>query len=366
MDALLNVAPCGFLSLDEESKILEVNETLAHWLVYQPQKLVGQPIQSIYSVGSRVFHQTHFFPLLKLQGYAEEIYLSLRSANGDTIPVLTNAKRREHQGHIIYDCAIMRMRLRNEYENKILRAKRAAEEASEAKAEILTMLSQEFRTPLNAIVGFTEILAMEAQLSEIQKQYLKQINTGSEEILGLVTNILNFAQIEMGQLITNNSHAVSVNEVLANVEALMAPRLGASGIRYHRDQYPESIVGIVDPSHLQQALTHLLDNAIKFMEGAGKISVRCYKLDRQVLIEVHDTGPGIAKSDLCRIFEPFIQLNRKGIRSNQKGAGLGLAISRSLARAMYGDILVRSTVGKGSVFTLAIPDLQNINRESST
>jgi PAS domain S-box-containing protein len=141
MDELLNTAPCGFLTFTDDGTIGAVNATLLRLLGHEAQGLVGQPVESILPVASRIFYQTHFFPLLKMHGKAEEVYFSLRTASGEDIPVLVNAVRRERDGGAMNDCVIIPMRQRRRYEDEILEAKREAEEANRVKDELITELS---------------------------------------------------------------------------------------------------------------------------------------------------------------------------------------------------------------------------------
>src|ERR1044071_8963473 len=128
MDDLLNRAPCGFLSFADDSKVVNVNATLLDSLGYELEEVRGRHFETFLPVASRIFYQTHFFPLLKLHGRVEEVYLSLRAKNGAEVPVLANAARREQNDTIIYDCILMQMRQRNQNEDEILQARKVAEE----------------------------------------------------------------------------------------------------------------------------------------------------------------------------------------------------------------------------------------------
>jgi sigma-B regulation protein RsbU (phosphoserine phosphatase) len=123
MDDLLNTAPCGFVEFDDDGTILLVNATLATLLGYTPGDLLGRSMDLLLTPGSRVFHQTHFFPLLKMQGKVDELYLSLRSRHGEDVPVLANAVRREHAEAVVNDCIVMPMYQRRRYEDELLHAK---------------------------------------------------------------------------------------------------------------------------------------------------------------------------------------------------------------------------------------------------
>lgn len=141
MDELLNTAPCGFLAFADDGTVLTVNATLLGWLGRAADELVGRHVETIFPPGGRIFYQTHFFPLLKLHGRAEEIYISLRNAGGPDVPVLVNALRRERGGSHVNDCIFVPMRQRRRFEDEILAAKREAEEANRTKDALIEELS---------------------------------------------------------------------------------------------------------------------------------------------------------------------------------------------------------------------------------
>ena len=141
MDELLNNAPCGFLSLADDGRVLAANATLLGWLGYRDGELDGLHFESVLPPGGRIFYQTHFFPLLKLHGRAEEVYLSLRARDGGDVPVLANAARRECAGSAVNDCVFVPMRQRRRFEDELLAAKREAEEANRLKDELIEDLS---------------------------------------------------------------------------------------------------------------------------------------------------------------------------------------------------------------------------------
>ena len=138
MEPMLDTAPCGFLSVRDDGSIQQVNRTLQEWLGYTLDELQHQPIDSILPAAGRIFYQTHLFPLVKIQGKVLEVYFPLRQKDGNDIPMLVNAARRD--GGLVYDFVFMPMHQRDRYENEILRAKAAAEEARRAKEEAYTDL----------------------------------------------------------------------------------------------------------------------------------------------------------------------------------------------------------------------------------
>jgi PAS domain S-box-containing protein len=141
MDELLNKAPCGFLSLADDGRVLAVNATLLGWLGYGEDELTGRHFETLLPPGGRIFYQTHFFPLLKLHGRAEEVYLSLRARDGGDLPVLANAARGEREGSPVSDCVFVPMRQRRRFEDELLAARREAEEANRVKDELIEDLS---------------------------------------------------------------------------------------------------------------------------------------------------------------------------------------------------------------------------------
>jgi PAS domain S-box-containing protein len=359
MDYLLNEAPGGFLSIAANGTILMVNRTLAGWLASTPEQLQGEPMRSILSIGGRVFYETHFWPQLKLQGEIEEIYFSLRAKNGNSVPVLANAARRERNGEAVYDCVFLRMKQRDRYESDLILAKKEAERANQAKADFLSMMSHELRTPLNSIRGYTDILAseMDSSFSAEQLEDLACIRRGSDQLLHLIDDLLNFARMDREQLEVALSN-VDVRDAIEEAESLMMPRLQEQGLKYHCEKFEEGLAVRADPNRLQQILLNLLTNAIKFTPSGGTVSTSCLQLENEVHFVVRDTGCGIPEDQLPRIFEPFVQVDRMQVEAAQRGVGLGLAISRKLARAMGGELTVQSTVGEGSAFTLVLRGCQ--------
>ena len=354
MDELLDTAPCGFLSFSDDGTILLVNQRLVSVLETTKEALEGQHIETIFSVGARVFYHTHFFPLLKMQGTAEEVYFSLRSRSGGEVPVLVNAARHERDGRIVNDCIFLRMRQRHRYEEELLRARKQADIASAAKAKFLSMMSHDLRTPLQAISGYADLVLLNLGPDrEEDREYLDAIKSAGREMLRLINDILGFAQLESGHVEVRTT-TVPLTQAFARAEVLMRLRFEESRITYERRECAEDICVAADPDRLQQILLNLLTNASKFTPPGGSVWTSCDQREGSVRIHVSDTGVGIPADQIARIFEPFAQVDAAVAFAPQKGVGLGLAISRELARAMGGELSVASEPGKGSTFTLTL------------
>ena len=234
-------------------------------------------------------------------------------------------------------------------------ARQAAEEANRAKTEFLAVMSHELRTPLNAIAGYAELIDMglRGPVTTEQHEDLARLRRSQRYLLALINDVLNFAKIEAGRIELAMTD-VKLLELLRGLEALVAPQLRAKGLTFEYAGCDGGIVARADPEKMRQVLLNLLSNAIKFTPNGGAVSVACSRMGDVIAMRVHDTGRGIPADKLDVIFEPFVQVDQQLTRT-QEGAGLGLAISRDLARAMRGDLTVESTVGAGSTFTLTLP-----------
>ncbi len=230
------------------------------------------------------------------------------------------------------------------------------ERANRAKADFLAVMSHELRTPLNAIGGYAQLmtLGIRGPTTGEQLQDLERIRINQRHLLGLINNILNFTRLEAGQVPVVVT-AVSVAPLLADVEAMMGQQMTAKGLTLLFEECPTGLRVLADEEKVRQVLLNLLTNALKFTAAGGSVQIACAHHDEQVSISVADTGRGIPASEHERIFEPFVQVDRHVTPQHEQGVGLGLAISRELARAMRGELTVASVAGESSIFTLTLP-----------
>jgi signal transduction histidine kinase len=239
--------------------------------------------------------------------------------------------------------------------NKALAAQHEAERANLAKSQFLAAMSHELRTPLNAIGGYAQLLSMGVRgpITSEQRTDLTRIEQSQRHLLGLINDVLEFARIEAGR-VEYHMTDVPVSMLLSELEDFVRPQLRNRELDFHCDQPSDGIVVHADPDKTRQILLNLLSNAVKFTPPKGRIDVGCERNDGVVRIRVRDTGVGIAADRLDAVFEPFVQVHRS-LTEPTGGVGLGLAISRDLARAMNGDVRAESRVGEGSTFTLELP-----------
>jgi signal transduction histidine kinase len=190
-------------------------------------------------------------------------------------------------------------------------------------------------------------------VSQAQLEHLGKIKSASAHLLRLINDILDFARIDTGK-VEILPEVLLMPTVLTRAEALVALRFEEAGLRYTRETCDPDLAVRADGDRLQQILLNLLTNAIKFTERGG-VTVSCSAGGGFASIHVRDTGRGIAEDQLQRVFDPFVQVDAESVDPTQRGVGLGLAISRDLARAMGGDLTVESRVGEGTVFTVTLP-----------
>lgn len=363
MDTLLDTAPCGFLSIRDDGSIRLVNRTLQEWLGYSLDELQGKYMDTILPAAGRIFYQTHLFPLLRIQGHVEEVYLPLRRKDGNPVPMLMNAARQE--GEAAYDCIFMRMQQRDQYENEILHAKAAAEEARRKKEEAYADLeafaysvSHDLRSPLATIRMFAEYVLKDYadKVDARTQEALRYIMESASEMTKLTEDILTYSQASSSAL---ELEPVSLRKVV--LRAADQLRAGFTGDPLQLDIREPLPDVLAHPTLLAQVVNNLLTNAVKFVTPgvAPAIKVwaeRCLTPQSMVRLSIQDNGIGIAPDDQERIFRLF---ERGYVQHRYAGTGIGLAIVRKGVERMGGHIGLESTVGVGSRFWVELPESES-------
>ena len=237
---------------------------------------------------------------------------------------------------------------------QLQKARDEAEAANRAKSTFLANMSHELRTPLNAILGFSNIIKNDAQFPDSQRRNLEIINRSGGHLLSLINDVLDMAKIDAGRVVLEEA-SFDLGGMVSDVIDMMSVRAHEKNLQLLVDQtseFPRFIVG--DEARLRQMLINLLGNALKFTRQGGvtlRLGTRPNAVEHLV-IEVEDTGCGIAPENQQRIFEPFVQLGEQG---DSKGTGLGLTITRQFVELMGGQLSLESTLGKGSLFRIELP-----------
>ncbi len=240
-------------------------------------------------------------------------------------------------------------------ESELNKAKLEAEKANRAKSEFLSQMSHELRTPMNAVLGFAQLLALD-KLTEDQGESVQHIITAGHHLMDLINQVLDLARIEAEKL-ELNLEEISLTFLIQNCLSLMQPLTVKNQIKL----IDNSSMGfqrfvIVDKLRFKQVLLNLISNAIKYNRTAGSVTISTALIQPQRLrISITDTGNGLSKAQLAKLFHPFERLTAKN--SHIEGTGIGLCISKKLTEAMDGRIGVESVEGEGSCFWIEIPCL---------
>jgi PAS domain S-box-containing protein len=312
-------------------------------------ELAGQGVfellDSVYSSGTPYSARERVVRLDRDgDGVAEELYFDfvyqpLKNADGSTFGILVHAVE-----------VTIQVRARQE----IAAARAEAERANKAKSEFLAAMSHDLRTPLNAIGGYADLVAegMYGPVTDEHRKAMARIRRAGNHLLTLINDILSFAKIEAGRVQLHVAD-VPVDEIVLSAGTLIEVQAAKKGLSFAARRGEEGVKVHADRERTTQILTNLLTNAVKFTD-AGSVTVGWRAEERAVRIDVRDTGRGIPAVKLASVFEPFVQAGRSA-EERQQGVGLGLAISRELARAMGGDLTVESAVAAGSTFSLRLP-----------
>jgi signal transduction histidine kinase len=242
----------------------------------------------------------------------------------------------------------------NRMNDELQRVYRELETASRHKSEFLANMSHELRTPLNAILGFSQVLQKHlfGELNEKQEEYVEDILSSGNHLLSLINDVLDLSKVEAGQIELEVA-PFSLREAVERGVVMVRERASKNGVAMAAEIDPAVQVVTGDERRIRQILFNLLSNAVKFTPAGGRIDVSARLADGEVEVSVADTGPGIARGDLGRIFEEF-QQTETGARQ-QEGTGLGLALSRRLVELHGGRIWVESEPGVGSRFVFTLP-----------
>jgi PAS domain S-box-containing protein len=318
----------------------------------------------------RIPKDSEQFKIFKERGAKTIISAPLLNEKGEISGLLVLSSLKEERRWMEDEIALLKVlsnaisdaRIKTDLENNLILAKQTAEDANNAKSEFLANMSHEIRTPLNAVIGYSELLKEQIKQPKL-KSYIKGITSGGESLLSLINDILDLSKIEAHAMKLDNKPA-SIKKMVNALQQIFSATCKAKGLdcimiieKGTKDEL------IIDELKLKQVLQNLIANALKFTEkGSVKVYVTCKETIKgsnicNLKIEVKDTGIGIPAKEHEKIFEAFVQQNGQ---SNRKygGTGLGLAITKKLVTLMGGEISLASEVGKGTVFTVHIPDIK--------
>lgn len=346
--------------LDPKGHVASWNRGAERIKGYTADEIIGQHFSVFYPRSAvETGHPQYELRVAAEIGRFEEEGIRVRKDGSQFWASVVITAVHDHSGELVGFAKVTRdlTERRNAELRAIADARRVAEAeaANVAKSEFLTAMSHELRTPLNAIGGYTDLLSLGlgGPVTPQQTEYIERIRRSQQHLMGVITDLLNFSRIEAGHL-TYDIAPISLAHVIDAVAPLVEPQARKKNIRLEIETANRTCIAMGDRAKVDQILINLLTNAIKFTAPLGSVKVTCRLTDAMASIDVIDNGVGIAPEKQESIFEPFVQLGRS-LTSAHEGVGLGLAISRDLARAMGGNLTVVSAVGSGSTFSLTLP-----------
>lgn len=374
--SLFDDAPCGLLLTSGNGVIERVNQTFCSWVGRERDALLGQRFQSLLTMGGKIFHQTHWFPLLQMQGSVAEVKLDLLHTDGRQIPMMLNAARRERDGVFYHELALFVAQERNQYERELLAARQMAEELlqqqlmaqkeltsaqnrlrmAHAEAQIranfaeqlVGIVSHDLRNPLSAIKMAADLL-QRGNLDERQHRVMGHISHSVDRASRLIGDLLDFTQARVGQGLAVNLRAIDLHAVVSRcVEDL---RLAFPDRRLVHVREGEGLCN-ADADRLFQVVSNLVGNAVSYGDPQGEIRVISSFSAKGGSLAVHNSGEVIPAERLDELFEPLV---RGAANDDSRSVGLGLFIVREIMRAHLGDVLVQSSLEHGTTFTARFP-----------
>jgi PAS domain S-box-containing protein len=382
-ERLYDKAACGLVVTDQSGNILRCNDTFCGWIGRQAGELVGERrIQDLFTMGGKVFHQTHLLPLLQMQGSVAEVQFDIRHADGSILPTLINIFRRQEGGAVFDELAIFIATDRRAYEKELLLARRNAEASLQAlaetqkaleesrdvlaranaelaradhkKNEFLATLAHELRNPLAPMQNVLNIFKLKA-IEDPQLLWAREVfERQMQQMSHLVDDLMDASRITQGR-VELRRETIDIGAVMRNsIEAAQA-LIGARAHALHATYPNRPLLVDADATRLTQILTNLLNNAAKYTPDGGTIWFEAAEREGQVVVTVRDTGIGIAADHLDNVFTMFSQLE-PALERSQGGLGIGLALVKGLVALHGGTIGVSSAgVGQGSEFVLRLP-----------
>jgi PAS domain S-box-containing protein len=355
---LYDEAPCGYLYTRPDGTLLRVNRTFLEWTGFTKSEVLGRRFQDMLSIGGRIFHETHFAPLLHMQGFVNEIALDVVTRSGALLPVLVNSvqKRDPNGAPLLVRTTVFNATDRKTYERELQLARARAEESARAKSELLSTISHDIRSPLGAILAAAQLLE-KSQLAAPQQTFVRVLRSSSETLLSLVNNVLDLSRIESGRTRIER-RSFDLRELVLDVMAAQNVHAEAKGLALRvaiDDSLPATLAG--DPVKIGQIITNLVSNAVKFTER-GSVALTLRVTDARsgrvdVEFSVADTGIGIPSDRLANIFDEFTQAS-PDVSARYGGSGLGLAIVRRLVELHGSRIAVESELGRGTIFSFVL------------
>lgn len=358
LKSILNAATDGVIVLDAQGRILSCNDRADELFGYRKNELTGRTFDDLFAPESERIAR-RYFELLAGGGVGrgdEGRDVIGRRAKGGLVPLVVTMARISDEPPKF--CAVFRdMTHWKRSEDELINARRLAEKASSAKSEFLAKVSHEMRTPLNAIIGFSEMMMGERfgpVGNERYKEYLKDIHDSGAHLVSLLNDLLDLSKIEAGKL-DLNFERVDLNELTQASVATMQPQASRARIIIRSSLSQAHPRVMADARSVKQIVLNLLSNSIKFTGAGGQVIISTGLSDSgDAVLRVRDTGIGMSEKDIQIALEPFRQLATTA-RTGSSGTGLGLPLTKALTEANRARFSIRSAVNAGTLVEIAFP-----------
>ncbi|NKK66529.1 PAS domain-containing protein [Rhizobium leguminosarum bv. viciae] len=363
LEDLYENAPCGYLSLQPDGRIVKLNRTLSTWIGIPAEQLLGKRLHDLLNTSGRIFYETHFAPLLRMQGFFNEVALDLVTVDGKKLPVLANAmERRAEDGALLFTRVTMfQAAERRRYERELVEARAAADAAgatikaklafeqqtAELREEFIAVLGHDLRNPLASISAAARILRKEKQTDRAIK-VLDLMQGSVVRMSALIDNVLDFARGRLGGGITLERRSEHLEPLLRQV---------IEELRFsHLDRAIEVTIEFdgpinCDSGRIGQLVSNLLGNALTHGAPDEPVRLSAATVDGKLELWIANGGAPISSEAMTGLFQPFFK-GEAG--TSQRGLGLGLHIASEIARAHGGTITVSSD-DKETRFTFVMP-----------
>jgi sigma-B regulation protein RsbU (phosphoserine phosphatase) len=363
-DSLFDSAACGLMQTKADGTIVRVNRLFAEWVGSSPAALVGRRrFQDLLTVGGRIFHQTHWAPLLEMQGSIAEVKLELLHESGAAIPMVLNACRHHQGDETLYHLAAFVARDRDQYERELLLSRKRLEEAlAEVRRlhadasdralfaeQMVGIVSHDLRNPLSSI-GLGLTLLGRGELPQGQRHTLDRVSRALDRANRLVADLLDFTQARVGRGLSVAYEEIELHRTLSLVVDELALAYPARTLRH----IPEGEGTCqADPHRLGQLVGNLVSNAMAYGSPASPVTVTSAVLATSFAVSVHNEGAPIPAEIQGSIFEPMTRGADPG--KARRSVGLGLYIVRQIAESHRGEAVVESSLEQGTTFTVTVP-----------
>ncbi|MCV9944035.1 MULTISPECIES: PAS domain-containing sensor histidine kinase [unclassified Rhizobium] len=363
LEDLYENAPCGYLSLQPDGRIVKVNRTLSTWIGIPADQLLGKRLHDLLNTSGRIFYETHFAPLLRMQGFFNEVALDLVAVDGRKLPVLANAmERRAEDGALLFTRVTMfQAAERRRYERELVDARAAADaagaivksqleleqETAELREQFIAVLGHDLRNPLASIAAAARVLRKEKQTDRAIK-VLDLMQGSVVRMSALIDNVLDFARGRLGGGITIERRAEHLEPLLRQV---------IEELRFsHLDRAIEVTIEFdgpinCDSGRIGQLVSNLLGNALTHGTPDEPVRLSAATVDGKLELWIANGGAPISSDAMTRLFQPFF---RGEAGTGQRGLGLGLHIASEIARA-HGGTITASSDDKETRFTFVMP-----------